>query len=284
MRQLIFAYRHEVRSRHQDVRDLHHGVDEEPDRHALLAGVEVLHFGFQRRVALQAPERHEPRKQHGELRMLRHEALDDEVTSLRIQSDGEPVERNLPHRIAHTADVVCVVGHLVVRDQEEALVLLLQSQPVLERPRVVAEVKGTGRPDAGEDALAVGGCVFGVHGWFLATASSFFPAGDKKLSTPVRGESSSRGTTLRYPRLRRGHLCAVTGRSSSADAAGRGNGAHPVGDYCAQTRARGRFDPRLPDPFSLLRCRRISPTPALFLARLPDLLALITADIYRARV
>ena len=42
-------------------------------------------------------------------------------------------------------EVVGVVGDLVVGDEEVAVVLVLQTQPVLERPGVVPEVQGAGR-------------------------------------------------------------------------------------------------------------------------------------------
>ncbi len=63
--------------------------------------------------------------------------------ALRVEADGEPVERDLPHGLAHAVDVIGVVGDLVVGDEEEALVLVLQAHPVLERARIVPEVRAT---------------------------------------------------------------------------------------------------------------------------------------------
>ena len=60
VRQLVLADRHEVRARQQDVRRLHHGVGEEGDGHALVAGLDVRHLRLERRVALQHAERQEP--------------------------------------------------------------------------------------------------------------------------------------------------------------------------------------------------------------------------------
>jgi len=37
-------------------------------------------------------------------------------------------------------DVIGIVGHLIVRDEEEALVVILETEPVLQRARVVPEV------------------------------------------------------------------------------------------------------------------------------------------------
>ncbi len=156
VRELVVADGHEVRARHEDVRHLHQRVDEEARRHALLRLLQRFHLRLQRRVALQAAERQVPRQQHRQLGVLRHLALDDEVIALRVEPDGQPVERHLPHGPPHVLDVIDVVRHLVVGDEEEALVLVLQLEPLLERAGIVSEVQRARRPDAGEDALAVG--------------------------------------------------------------------------------------------------------------------------------
>ena len=78
---------------------------------------------------------------HHQLGVLRHHALDDVVAADRVETHGEPVERHLPHGCAHAVDVIGVVRHLVVGDEEEALVLLLQPHPVLERAGVMPKVE-----------------------------------------------------------------------------------------------------------------------------------------------
>ncbi len=85
--------------------------------------------------------------------MFRDQALDDEGAALRIESDRKPVERHLPHRLPHPRHVVGVVGHLIVGDQEAAVVTGLQAHPVLKRARVVAEMQGAGGPDSGQYPL-----------------------------------------------------------------------------------------------------------------------------------
>ena len=151
VRELVLADRHQVRAWHQDVRDLHDRVGEEGDGHRLLA--EVVHLRLQRRVALQHPERQEPAEPDGELGVLGDEALDDEAALRGVETDGEPVQRHLPHGVTHARHVVRIVGDLIVGDQKMAVVLVLEPHPVLERAGIVAEVERSGRPDAREDAL-----------------------------------------------------------------------------------------------------------------------------------
>src|SRR4029078_1084484 len=53
----------------------------------------------------------------------------------------------------HPGNVVGIIGDLGVGNQERAVVLPLQLHPVLERTRVVAEMKRSGGTDSGQDAL-----------------------------------------------------------------------------------------------------------------------------------
>src|SRR5438552_6571545 len=66
---------------------------------------------------------------------------------------AKPVERHLPYRLPHPRDVVSIVRHLIVGDQEAAVVTGLQAHPVLERARVVAEVQGPGGTDSSQYPL-----------------------------------------------------------------------------------------------------------------------------------
>ena len=85
--------------------------------------------------------------------MFRDQALDDEGAAFRIEAHGKPIERHLPHRLAHARHVVGVVRHLIVGDQERAVVTGLQLHPVLERARVMAKMQGAGGPDPGQYPL-----------------------------------------------------------------------------------------------------------------------------------
>ena len=66
--------------------------------------------------------------------MLRHKTLDDKATALGIEPDGEPIECDLPHRVAHARKVFCVVGDLVIGNEKGAIIFVLQLDPILERP------------------------------------------------------------------------------------------------------------------------------------------------------
>ena len=58
-----------------------------------------------------------------------------------VQADCEPIERHLPDGVTDARDVVRVVRDLVIGDEEVALVLVLQANPVFERASIVAEMK-----------------------------------------------------------------------------------------------------------------------------------------------
>ena len=100
--------------------------------------------------------------------MLGHEALDHEVRALGVEPDGEPVGGDLDHGVADAVDVVGVVGDLVVGDEEEALVLVLEAEPVFEGARVVAEVEGPGGPHPGQNPPPLPAAVRLAHRRLLA--------------------------------------------------------------------------------------------------------------------
>jgi hypothetical protein len=78
--------------------------------------------------------------------------------TVRVDADGEPVGGDVEHALA---DVVGLVGpggeRVLVGDQEEAVVGVLEGQPVLDRPDVVPEVHLPSRGVAGQDAGLGGG-------------------------------------------------------------------------------------------------------------------------------
>ena len=69
--------------------------------------------------------------------------------------DGEPVGGDVDHALA---DLVRLVGagreRVLVGDEEVAVVLVLQRQPVLDAADVVAEVQLSGGRVAGEDVVS----------------------------------------------------------------------------------------------------------------------------------
>src|SRR5580698_3666054 len=84
--------------------------------------------------------------------------LDEHYAAFRIEPSGQPVEENLDGVFFDVRSVSVVGGEGVpVGDEEEAVVLILHADPVLERADVVAEMKLAGRAHAAQDALFGGG-------------------------------------------------------------------------------------------------------------------------------
>jgi hypothetical protein len=78
---------------------------------------------------------------------------------VRVEADGDVVADEFAHGVAQRPGIITVGDHLVVGDDHEQLMpLALQADAVGQRAEVVAEMKGAGRPVAGEDAGH--GCAF----------------------------------------------------------------------------------------------------------------------------
>ena len=100
------------------------------------------------------------RQQQVQFGMLRHARLDEEMRHARIDAGRQPVDHHVPD--ARRDDVrLFVVGgeRMPVGHEEEAVVLVLQLDPVLQHAVIVAQMELAGRPHAGQDAT-VGGQFF----------------------------------------------------------------------------------------------------------------------------
>ena len=93
----------------------------------------------ERRVPHHAVERDQHREEKRQLVDGRHFALDEHRALVRIDADRQPVGRDLDHALA---DLVRLVGagreRVLVGDEEIAVVLVLQRQPVLDAADVMA--------------------------------------------------------------------------------------------------------------------------------------------------
>ena len=94
--------------------------------------------------------------------MLRHMGLEKQDGLFRIQTGGQPVEGDLERILLH-ARGVCIIGseRVPIDHAEEAFVLVLHSDPVLQGTDIVAEMKLPRRAHAAEYAFA--GCGAGSH-------------------------------------------------------------------------------------------------------------------------
>ena len=88
------------------------------------------------------------------------------VRALGIEAGGEEVEGDVADVLAEGRGVGVVGGEGVeVGDEEVAVVLILELNPVVERAHVVAEVEAAGGAHSAEDAGARGdGCWFQSFG------------------------------------------------------------------------------------------------------------------------
>ena len=122
-----------------------------------VAEVFVLDFLGERRVAHHPVEGDEHREEERQLVDGRHFALDEHGALVRVDADGEPVGGDIDHALADVGGLVGPGGEgVLVGDDEEAVVLVLQGQAVLDAADVVAKVEFAGGRVAGEDALVAG--------------------------------------------------------------------------------------------------------------------------------
>src|SRR6187402_81899 len=153
---LILTYGNKMRLIEQDVRRLKKRISEKA------VGVQV--FSAQlfllilvRRNTLQPAQRRDHAEKHMELRVLRNVRLNEDGALFGIESGTKKVERDL-HRVLVNLRRIGIVRResVDVCDEEVALVLLLQADPVVEGSHVVAEVEAARGAHAGENTFARG--------------------------------------------------------------------------------------------------------------------------------
>ncbi len=155
MRDLVLADRHVRSLVQQDVGGLQQRVAEEAIGREVLV-LELLLLILVRRHALQPAERRDHRQQQMQLGMLGHARLDEHGRGSGIEPGGEPVDDDFPDVVFELARVFVAGRQRVdVRDEEVALVLVLQLRPVLERPVVVAEMQRARGAHPGQDTSVV---------------------------------------------------------------------------------------------------------------------------------
>src|SRR5665213_195208 len=87
--------------------------------------------------------------------MSRNLALHEDGAKRRIESGGEEIERNLMDIVLEARGIgIARRQRVVVGDEEEALVLMLKLDPVVERTHIVAEVQPARGAHTAEDAAA----------------------------------------------------------------------------------------------------------------------------------
>ena len=153
MRLLIAAHRDEVALDHEDVGGLQDRVPQEAVRGD--REVVVAHLVLEGRDPLGARNGDEHREIKEELGDLGDQRLEVDRAPLWIDPDREIVGHELADVLADLFEVGHTGReHVVIGDQEKAVVLVLELHPVLERSVVVAQVEALGGgPVTREDAL-----------------------------------------------------------------------------------------------------------------------------------
>jgi hypothetical protein len=162
VRDLILTDRHERGPIQQDVGRLQQRVAEKTvGREVLVSELGLL--VLVRRYALEPAERRDHRQQQMQLRVFRHVGLHEQCGDAGIESRSEPVDHDAVHALRNAARVGIPGGQSVpVRDEEKALVLVLQFDPVAQRAVVVTQVQRTGRPHARQHAACLRICAHGI--------------------------------------------------------------------------------------------------------------------------
>ena len=165
MRHLVVAHGNEPAVVHGHVSRLQQRIAEEAKRGKVLLD-ELLPLLLVRRHTLQPWNRNHHREQQVQLGMLRNERLDEDRAAIGIDATRDPVGDVVECVAGDPAGVRIVARERVpVGDEIEAVVLVLQRHPVLQRPEIIAEMQTAGWLHAGQDAVrtfVIGGRV--THG------------------------------------------------------------------------------------------------------------------------
>src|SRR5207245_5758758 len=194
VRLLVAADRHEVALHHEDVGGLEDRIAEESVRRQ--RQIVVAHLFLERRNPLRPRNGNEHREIEEELGHFGDARLQVDRGPLRIDPEGEVVDDELADVLPDLLEVRDPRReHVVVGDQEEALVLVLEPDAVRERPVVVPEMEALRRrPVAREDALPrlLRGSVCGRDGGLGAHGRCDGTAKARASSSQTRRTASSR--------------------------------------------------------------------------------------------
>src|SRR5207244_754697 len=116
-------------------------------RHALLA----LRLVLELRLTLELPQGRDGVQDPVELRVLGDVRLHEDDGPRRIDAGGEEPDRHVDRALGQGRCVVGLRDGMEVHDAEQAVVLVLQLDPVLHGAEGIADVQLAGRLDAGKD-------------------------------------------------------------------------------------------------------------------------------------
>ncbi len=145
---LVLAHGHDAGLVEQDVGGHQHGVLQQAVAHGFLFG--GLHLVL--RHALQPAHRRDAGEHPGQLGVRGHGGLHHDGAGLGIDAGGQIERGDLLDFGAQLGGVLVERDGVQVDDAEDALVIVLDAHPVLERAQVVSDVQISGRLHAGKDS------------------------------------------------------------------------------------------------------------------------------------
>ena len=92
-------------------------------------------------------------EQPGKLGVRRNHALVEDRAALGVDAGGDVRCRHLARAGPQLGGILRLRQRMQVDDAEDALIVLLQRDPVQNRAEIIAEVEVAGRLDAGKDAV-----------------------------------------------------------------------------------------------------------------------------------
>jgi len=148
MLQLVLPHGNGIRLVEQDIRRHQDRIGEE----ARVDRIDSLALLLELRHAVQFADRSTAGQNPGQLGVLGHVRLDEEVGLLGIDAAGQKVQGSVLDASGHFPGFIGHRQGVVVHDRVEALSFALHPDPVEDGPGVVADMDGPGGLDSGKDS------------------------------------------------------------------------------------------------------------------------------------
>jgi len=168
---------HELGVGHQDVGGLQHGVTEQAHRHLGLREAGAAGHVLDGVDLRQAGDRRQHLQQDRQVIDRGHAGLQVDGAAGRVDADAQEVEHHAAHQARELGDLLALRAgrqRVQVGDDDEALVAVLERDPVLQGADQVAEVQRTGRAIAGEETRFAGDGH--LDSWWLADRRATDPS------------------------------------------------------------------------------------------------------------
>ena len=154
VRKLVLAHRHQLGPVDQDVG----GLQDRVTKKAVIGEVAIADLLLLLLIGghtLQPGDGDDNRQEQVQLGMLGDMRLDEDRALLRVEPRGQPIQGHVEDVILDRRGVGILAGQSVpVADRKEAIVRLLQPDPVFQCPDQVADVHRSRRSESGQDPLA----------------------------------------------------------------------------------------------------------------------------------